>query len=291
MDLTNEKKLAWFRDDIECKCGFSGQKFTGVNIFFSVLLGLALTALFYGLLLTVYDADQDRWMIDMFFNCKNDRSIIPYFTVFFSCWSLAVLIIKLLKLRLQEKALKVDILPEDCNFVLTSHTAEQIISRMHHEVADPAHFILLDRIERALSNLRNLGNVSAVSECLKNQAENDENCLSSSYTVLKGFVWAIPVLGFIGTVLGLSNAVGSFGNVVKSSSDIQEIKAALSQVTGGLGVAFETTLIALVLALIIQIFITFTLHKEEKFLDDCSDYCHKNIISKMKNISTSDSGE
>ena len=97
-------------------------------------------------------------------------------------------------------------------------------------------------------------------------------------------VWAIPVLGFIGTVIGLSTAVGGFGTVVAQGADIEQLKSSLGGVTGGLAVAFETTLIALVAALFVQLVMTFVQNKEELFLDDCADYCHRNLIAKMKNV-------
>ena len=55
-------------------------------------------------------------------------------------------------------------------------------------------------------------------------------------------------------------------------------------------VAFETTLIALVFALIIQLLMTVVLNREETFLDECSDYCHRNIISKLKSVDLADDG-
>ena len=36
--------------------------------------------------------------------------------------------------------------------------------------------------------------------------------MDTSYLMLSGFVWAIPVLGFIGTVLGLSDAICDFSH-------------------------------------------------------------------------------
>ena len=90
--------------------------------------------------------------------------------------------------------------------------------------------------------------------------------------------------GFIGTVIGLSDAVGGFGKVVSQGADIEELKTALGGVTGGLSVAFETTLIALVLALIVQLFAKFVNNQEELFMDECADYCNRNIVAKMKNI-------
>ena len=74
----------------------------------------------------------------------------------------------------------------------------------------------------------------------------------------------------------------------KIGADIEVLKASLGGVTGGLAIAFETTLIALVLAMLIQLYMTFTLNKEEVFLDSCADYCHRNIISKMRAINLQD---
>ena len=113
-------------------------------------------------------------------------------------------------------------------------------------------------------------------------AENDANLVESSYTLTKGLIWAIPVLGFIGTVLGLSQAVGGFGSVVSSGADLETLKEALGGVTSGLGIAFETTLIALVAALIVQLLMTLLMRKEEEFLDACATYCYANVTSKLK---------
>ncbi len=275
-------KLSWSRHDIEHLCGFKSKKFTGVNFLFTFIAGLLFTAAFYLILLPF--TGKEIQLIDMFFHGgTKDRSSLPYYTMFFAFWAMAILIVKNFKINLQRKALQLKILPDEPNFVLTAVTAAAILENISEKVDIPSRFILLDRIDRAVSNLKNLGDVTSIAECLNNQAQNDDNYLSSSYTVLKGFIWAIPVLGFIGTVVGLSQAVGGFGAVVAGGADIAELKNALGGVTGGLAVAFETTLIALVMALIIQLFMTFTQNKEEMFLDECADFCHKNIISKMKN--------
>ena len=55
-----------------------------------------------------------------------------------------------------------------------------------------------------------------------------------------------------------------------------------------MAIAFETTLIALVFALVIQLVLTMIKKKEEDFLDECSDYCHKNIITKLKTVGLRD---
>lgn len=278
-----QKQISRKLSDIECICGFRSKKFTYVNSLFSFLAGIVLFVLFY-FILNFFRGQ--HWAVDMFFHGgEKNRSSIPYYTVFLGCWSLVILLVKIQKLHVQRKVLQLNLLPDDNAFVLTNATARIILEKINLLVSNPRDFVLLDRIQRALVNLKNLGNVSAVAECLNTQGKNDEEYLGSSYTLLKGFIWAIPVLGFIGTVLGLSEAIGGFGSVIqKGVSNPQELISALGNVTGGLSTAFETTLIALLMALIIQLVMTWVVNKEELFLDECSDYCHRYLISRIKSI-------
>ncbi|MDD3886487.1 MAG: MotA/TolQ/ExbB proton channel family protein [Victivallaceae bacterium] len=262
--------------DPEQLLGFKSKRFTGVNYGLTCLAGGALTALFYALLLGLGELTTSP-LIDMFF-----RSWVPFATVFFTGWALAMLMVKYLKLRNERRTLAIAILPDDPDFVLTSATAKEMLRRLRDEAADPREFVLTDRLERALLNLSNLGSTAAVVECLNTQARNDDDYLSNSYTVLRGFLWAIPVLGFIGTVIGLSAAVGGFGAVVSGGAGLDELKASLGNVTVGLAVAFETTLIALLAALGVQLLMTMISAQEEAFLDECADFAHRNIISKLK---------
>ena len=126
----------------------------------------------------------------------------------------------------------------------------------------PTVFLLLNRILVALSNLKNIGRIGDVDEILRSQADREESMMETSYALLRGFIWAVPVLGFIGTVLGLSGAIGSFGSVLQEAGDFHAITAGLQNITAGLATAFETTLVALVAALFLQIILTFL--KEER---------------------------
>jgi biopolymer transport protein ExbB/TolQ len=167
---------------------------------------------------------------------------------------------------------------------LSPDTSEEVLRRIRESVDAPEKFILLNRIERALSNLRNLGNVGDVSTILKHQSENDEEHAAASYSLVNGFIWAIPVIGFIGTVLGLSQSMAAFGGTLRSASEISALKGSLTEVTGGLATAFETTLVALVAALVLQLALTILQNRENTFLDACNDYCHAHIASRLRLI-------
>ena len=281
-------ELKWNKLDFERKFAFDSKKNTGVNSLFSFIMGIIFFIIFYGILFLFLHLDSNS-MVKMFFHGGTDnRSYIPYFIVFLSSWSLAILFIKNKKLTLQQKALALKVVPEDVDFILAPNSASQIINEIYEKVDDPQKFLLFNRITRSISNLKNIGRISDVAEGLASQAENDENYLESTYTLVKGFIWSIPVLGFIGTVLGLSQAIGGFGEVVAQGAELDKLKESLSGVTAGLAIAFETTLIALIFALIIQLILTMLKAKEENFLDECSDYCHKNIISKLRTVDLRD---
>lgn len=266
--------LSWARQDWEQRLGFSGGRFTQVNNVLSFLVAAVLTVAFFGVMTLLPDSS---WKL-MF----TDRGVIPYAIVFFTNWSLVILGFKWLKLRLQRQALQYWVVPTEADFVLSPSTVEQVTEKIYQVVDDPRYFVLFNRIQVALSNLRNIGRVGDVDEILRSQAEQDASRMESSYALVSGFVWAIPVLGFIGTVLGLSVAIGGFSQVLQSSQQMSEIKIALQGVTGGLATAFETTLQGLVAALVIQLLLTFLRKSEEEFLDACAEYCTTHVVNRLR---------
>ena len=266
--------LSWAKSDPEQRLAFRGGRFTRVNTFCSLLLGGGMTTLFFLVLIPL----NKTYFAGMFLH----RGLVPYFIVGFSFWSLAILVLKWLKLCFQRKTLNIAIVPDDPGFVLSPTTVDDVNHRMFQVVDDPKHFVLFNRISIALANLRNLGRVTDVDEILTTQSGHDESVMETSYSLLQGFVWAIPVLGFIGTVLGLSQAIGAFGSVLATTAELSQIKGALQGVTGGLAVAFETTLEGLVAALIIQLLLTVIKKSEEEFLDACNEYCVRNIVGRLR---------
>lgn len=278
IDDREDKMLEWRHDDIEQRIGFHGAKYTDVNGWFALTATLVLFGvLFAGLRYLPVSAHEYRAVALVM-----DRGWTPWAMLFLAILALVILFVKSRKLAFQRRAFDIEIIPTAADFALTSDTAQDAIRRLRSFVDDPAHFVLFNRIERALQNLRNVGNVSDVSEMLRAQAENDESHTDSSYGLLSGIVWAIPILGFIGTVIGLSGAIGKFGSVLSAEADLGSLKEGLAPVTSNLGIAFDTTFLALILAMVIQMLVTLLRKREELFLDACRDYAHENVISRLR---------
>jgi len=261
--------------------GLNSGGFTSANGWVAAGVGLGLTAGWYGALkLAQATLPSLAFLTDVFLRPGNLPTVIPTTFLFFV--SVVILFIKNRKVSLQRRAFEWGVVPAQADFILTETSAKGVLERIHGAGVRPRNFLLMNRIERALTNLHNLGQVSEVSSVLRGQAEDDENEIAESFTLLNGFVWAMPVLGFIGTVQGLSQAVGGFGAVLESAQNLDAIRGALGGVTGGLATAFETTLVALVFSLVVQLWITFQKRREIQLLNDCSEYCQAHIISKLR---------
>jgi biopolymer transport protein ExbB/TolQ len=274
VSLPVDPALSWAKTDIEQRLGVRGGRHTRVNNVLSFVIALILTVVFYACLIPF---DGTRFA-DMF----TKRGVVQYFTVLFTAWSFIILFVKWRKLALQRQTLNHNVVPSSPDFVLSTATVDQVVGQIYSTVDEPKHFVLFNRIMIALSNLRNLGRVSDVDDILRSQAEHDEASMETSYSLVQGFVWAIPVLGFIGTVVGLSDAIGSFSGVLTQSEQVDQLSSALRGVTAGLATAFETTLVALVAALAIQLLLTVLKKSEEEFLDSCAEYCVKQVVGRLR---------
>ena len=127
-------ELSWKKLDPEARLGFAARRFTGVGNLSSALLGLLFTGVFYLLLYPLWQ--MNRWqMVNMFFHGgPENRSTIPYYTMFLTMWSLAFLLIKWRKLVIQKRALRIRLLPDDPDYILSPQNSAELIRHLNRRV-------------------------------------------------------------------------------------------------------------------------------------------------------------
>lgn len=91
--------------------------------------------------------------------------------------------------------------------------------------------------------------------------------VDDEYAALGATLWLIPLSGFLGTVLGMSAAIGSFDAVIGSQAG--DLSALVPSVRG-LAIAFDTTLLALALVVPLKI-AEVTTHRRDRSLLDAID--------------------
>ncbi|MEM9509697.1 MAG: MotA/TolQ/ExbB proton channel family protein, partial [Cyanobacteria bacterium P01_E01_bin.35] len=104
----------------------------------------------------------------------------------------------------------------------------------------------------------------------------------SSYSFPRILVWAIPLLGFIGTVIGISGAVSGFTGFLENSGDVEQIKEGIGQVTSNLGLAFDTTLLALFLSVLVMIPLVLVERYESRLLLGIDVFINDKLLPRLK---------
>lgn len=208
---------------------------------------------------------------------------IPIPITILSIWSLVFLLLKALKIRAQRAALRIHFVPDDTGFVLNAATADSVVDAIDRAADEPERFMFLARCRSVLRVMRNLGRVSDVDDLINSRGDQDESTIDSGYTIVRGFIWAIPVLGFIGTVIGLTQAMGRFGSALRAAGkDVEAITQQLTGVLGGLDTAFITTAEALIAVMAIHLLQTLVRRADEQLLDDVRKAAFDAIVTRVR---------
>jgi biopolymer transport protein ExbB/TolQ/predicted nucleic acid-binding Zn-ribbon protein len=207
------------------------------------------------------------------------HALVSFTNTLFFTWSMAILYLKLQKLNHQKKALLLDVLPWELGSEINRDNVSQFIDhlyRLPHRLRDS---MMVNRIRKALELFEVKQNTGDVTNMLSSQSDIDGMRIGGSFSQLKAFLWAIPILGFIGTVIGLSHAIS--GMNFAGMSDLKEITNTLGNVTGGLGTAFDATLLGLVFALGLNFPLNAMTKAEDDCLNDIDAFCNEVLLPRL----------
>jgi len=117
-----------------------------------------------------------------------------------------------------------------------------------------------------------------VSETIRTQADIELGRLVSSMATVHYLAWAIPAIGFLGTVRGLATSLTLGGDTKK------DILPFIKEATGHLNVAFDCTLIALALSLVVMFLLHSVQRDEEAMVLDCQQYCLEHLVGRLYDL-------
>lgn len=207
------------------------------------------------------------------------HALVSFTNTLFFTWAMSILYLKLQKLNHQKKALLLDVLPWEMGAEINRDNVGHFIDHLYklpHRLRDS---MMVNRIRKALELFEVKQNTGDVTNMLSSQSDIDGMRIGGSFSQLKAFLWAIPILGFIGTVIGLSHAIS--GMNFAGMSDLKEITATLGNVTGGLGTAFDATLLGLVFALTLNFPLNAMMKAEDDCLNNIDAFCNEILLPRL----------
>jgi biopolymer transport protein ExbB/TolQ len=125
---------------------------------------------------------------------------------------------------------------------------------------------------RGLERYHMTGNVPETTETIMGRLEVASEQQESELSMLRYLVWAIPSIGFIGTVRGIGVALHRADEALQGD---------ISGVTNALGVAFNSTLVALIISIILMLLIHLLQSGQEGLILRLQTFCREQIIDKL----------
>jgi len=121
---------------------------------------------------------------------------------------------------------------------------EALLDRLDRLPARRRDDYLVRRVREAVEHVRRRGSADELEEELRYLADLDADRAAAGFALVRIIIWAIPILGFLGTVIGITLAIANLSP--------QALEDSLPKVTAGLGVAFDTTALALGLSIVLM---------------------------------------
>lgn len=134
-------------------------------------------------------------------------------------------------------------------------------------------FLVSRALLAALRRFESTRNIQHVSSAVSEVLDTESDRLDSELSMVRYIAWAIPSIGFIGTVRGIGEALSQAHKAVQGD---------IAGVTASLGVAFNSTFIALVISILVM----FLMHQlqlmQERLVLDTHAYCDDNLLRHLK---------
>ncbi|OUR97096.1 hypothetical protein A9Q84_12255 [Halobacteriovorax marinus] len=194
---------------------------------------------------------------------------IQLLTFFAFFWAQFEILDYLKDMKREKKAFTKKLLPtEDKHLILPSEVNN--IQLKTSEIENGKSYLLITMIKKACLKFRATKSVPEMMEIISIQTEINKELAESDQSNIRYLTWVIPSIGFVGTVLGISQAL-----MIANSGDMKLITATL-------GVAFDTTLVSLVLSIIVMWYYH-RLQKETDYLHaSIKEFVIENLVNRIE---------
>jgi len=196
--------------------------------------------------------------------------ILFFWIVFF------VLLEQFLEAGREKKLIAQDLMPLEEDVGIRPQDAMGYMRKLEHgQLPESQYNMLLPRVlRRALSRFHAGHSIEDVSRSVTAVCEDELSRLEASSSAVRYVAWAIPSIGFVGTVRGIGEGLGRAADAIANSN--------ITPVTQALGLAFNSTLIALLLSIILMLLIHWLQASQEESVQGVMDYAEDHCIDRME---------
>ena len=158
-------------------------------------------------------------------------------------WAMAIMGYKAVGALRERRLLEESLIPIPEGISVLPEDSRDYMRPLQALDEETREYLLPRTLLAALQRFASTRNVQDVSEAVQAVCESESDRLDSELSMVRYIAWAIPSIGFIGTVRGIGDALGQAHQAVEGD---------IAGVTESLGVAFNSTFIALVISIIVM---------------------------------------
>lgn len=185
---------------------------------------------------------------------------------------------------LELKQLTKKILPEDDSTLLRQQDLGPYYKALN-EGQESRKYYLQRLLKRVILQFQTSRSIDQANNLMNSSLELYQHEVELNYNLLRYIVWIIPTLGFIGTVVGIAlalNTASEFPGLDPTDPNSSAaVRTWINAMTIDLGVAFYTTLVALILSAILVFLLHILQEREERALNAIGQYCMDNLITRL----------
>ncbi|MET0988743.1 MAG: MotA/TolQ/ExbB proton channel family protein [Steroidobacteraceae bacterium] len=196
----------------------------------------------------------------------------PETCVIFAFWAFTIIGRKAIMLSRNRKLLQTDVLHlAEGMKILPEDTREY--ARQVEALPAEARWQLLPRaLTAALHRFAATRNIQDVSDAARAVCETESDRLDSELAMVRFVAWSIPAIGFVGTVRGIGASLQQAHRAVEGD---------VSGVVAGLGVSFNSTLVALSLSILVMFMLHQIQLRQERLVLDIEEYLDERVVRHM----------
>lgn len=271
---------------------------TSVSIWLAMGWAVLGTALIYGIAFTCKSSGNPLHVIYVYLY---ERSWVQYVSTYAFCTAIAILILKTFRIKSQRaafseveeqvfKKIESDSTRHKDNSkttAITQSSVNSIMERLKKVDLKYQDSMLVVRLENACRRLANTQSASDVDNIHQMLAESDAALIDTSYTAVKFLYALIPLLGFLGNVLGVGGGIAEFSSVLETAQSFDGVRQPLKNSATALANAFDTTFLALAYSAVVLLLNAVIQQSEEMLLVRVDEYCLEKFVSRIR-VETSD---
>ena len=202
--------------------------------------------------------------------------------VVFFCCSMAALLGKFLASLNERYAQSQQLLPRWDGKPIPASEVAQLQQALNRAGAHAQRTWIGRRIANILNFVASRNSASDLDDQIRTLSDNDAMAVDCSYALLRFMIWAMPILGFLGTVLGITDAI--------SGINPEQMEKDPGAISNGLTKAFDATALALSLTLV-SMFLNSLLEKlEQGLLERVDHYVDSELVHRFVRVQTDGAG-